>query len=208
MKLPHIALRQLHALIFLLTATLLASADELVEQIVTTTTTTTIEQSTPATADNGKAPRKLRFAWGAEINGGVDMSGHDMSALGINAGFGLEWKWVRYFGIGAEADIAVSNSSRVYPVYVNFRTDFSQYRRLIFADIRGGVAFSSFDHERDETCPYVSGGIGFTLATGRSFSSHLIVGYTWLGQKECYKGEMLRKCPGISYAQLRLGVCF
>ena len=130
--------------------------------------------------------RKLRFAWGAEVEGCVDMSGHDMSSLGINAGFGFEWKWVRFFGVGAQADIMVSNSSRAIPLFVNFRTDFSKRRRLLFADMRGGVA----------------------LASGRTFSSHIIVGYTWIGQKECYIGDVLRDCPGLSYAQLRLGVSF
>ncbi len=152
--------------------------------------------------------RPLRFVWGAELEGGVDMSGHDMSSLGINASFGFEWQWIRFFGVGAQADVMVSNSSTAYPLYVNFRTDFSRRRRLIFVDMRGGVAVANLDHERRETIPYVSGGIGVTLAAGRKFNSHLIIGYTWLGQKQCYKGDILRDCPGISYAQMRLGVSF
>ena len=102
----------------------------------------------------------------------------------------------------------VSNSSHAIPLFVNFRTDFSKRRRLLFVDIRGGVALANFEHDRKETDPYVSGGVGVTLASGRTFSSHIIVGYTWIGQKECYIGDVLRDCPGLSYAQLRLGVSF
>ncbi len=159
-------------------------------------------------ADFRALNRPLRFSWGAEIEGAVDMSGHDMSSLGINAGLGLEWQWIRFLGIGAQADVMVSSSSRVYPVYLNFRTDFSRKRRLVFMDLRGGMAFANFEHFSSETFPYVSGGIGVTLAAGRKFSSHLIAAYTWIGQSECYKGVQLRDCPGISFAQIRLGVSF
>ncbi len=152
--------------------------------------------------------RPLRFAWGAELGGMVDLSGHEMSAVGIDAMFGMQWRWVRFFGIGAGADVMVTNSSRTFPLTVNFRTDFSSRRRLLFADLRGGVALSYLDHDRNETLPYASGGVGVTLASGRTFSSHIILAYTYLGQKECYLGERLRHCPGGSMVQVRLGVSF
>jgi len=153
-------------------------------------------------------PRPLKFAWGADLAASVDMSGHDMSAIGIDAMFGMQWQWVRFFGVGAQADVMVSNSSRTFPLTVNFRTDFSRRERLVFLDVRGGMALSYFDHDRNETNPYVSGGIGVTLAKSKTFSSHVIASYTWLGQKECYIGETLRSCPGISYVSIRLGVMF
>lgn len=152
--------------------------------------------------------RPMRFTWGAELEGMVDMSGHDMSSLGINASFGFEWQWIRFLGVGAQADIAVSNSSRIYPVYVNFRTDFSRRRRLVFMDLRGGAAFANFYRIGNTTCGYFSGGLGVTLAAGRKFSSHIIVGYTWIGQRHCYEGDRLDKCSGLSYAQMRFGITF
>lgn len=152
--------------------------------------------------------RPLHFTWGADIGTAVDMSGHNMSALGISAMFGMEWKWIRFLGLGAEADVMVSNSSRTFPISLIFRTDFSQRQRLLFIDLRGGVAPSYLEHDRQETVPYISGGLGITLATGRKFSSHLTLSYTYLGQKECYNGDYLRDCPGISFIQLRLGIAF
>ncbi|MBO5054114.1 MAG: hypothetical protein J6C44_07810 [Muribaculaceae bacterium] len=169
----------------------------------TTSTTLSNEATTIAPQE-----RPLRFTWGADIGASVDMTGHDMSALGIGAMFGMEWKWIRFIGVGAEADVMVSNSSRTFPLSLIFRTDFSQHRRLLFMDLRGGVAPSYLDHDRQETVPYLSGGMGITLAAGHKFSSHLTLSYTYLGQKECYNGDYLRDCPGIGFIQLRLGIAF
>lgn len=155
------------------------------------------------------APGRICFAWGADINGSVDLSEHDMSSLGIEAMFGIEYRWIRFLGIGAQADVMVSNSSRSFPLTLNFRTDFSSSRRrLLFMDIRGGIALNYLNGDRNETDLYVSGGIGVTLAHKSTYSSHFIIGYTYLGQKQCYYGERLRDCPGISYATIRFGVTF
>ena len=75
------------------------------------------------------APGRVRFAWGADVNGSVDLSEHDMSSLGIEAMFGIEYRWIRFLGIGAQADVMVSNSSRSFPLTLNFRTDFNSSRR-------------------------------------------------------------------------------
>lgn len=168
----------------------------------------TLMAGEPAENSNESAVRPLKFAWGADVGASVDMTGHDMSALGISAMFGMEWKWVRFAGIGAEADVMVSNSSRVYPLSVIFRTDFSQRRRLLFMDLRGGVAPGYLSHDTQQTVPYASAGLGVTLASGRNYSSHLMLSYIYLGQKECYKGDELRDCPGLSFVQLRFGVNF
>lgn len=155
------------------------------------------------------APQRVRFAWGADINGSVDLSEHDMSMIGIEAMFGMEYKWIRFLGIGAQADVMLSNSSRTIPLTLNFRTDFcSSRRRLLFMDIRGGMALNYLEGNRHETDPYISGGIGITLAHRATYSSHFIIGYTYLGQSQCFYGDRLRDCPGISYATIRFGVKF
>lgn len=152
-------------------------------------------------------PRYPAFAWGAGLVSNIDMSQHNMSSLGINAAVGMRWRWIRFLGVGAEGNFMVSNSARTYPLYLNFKTDFSRYNQLLFLDIRGGVGLS-YLNEKSTTDAYFSGGIGVTLARGKSFASHLVLAYTYLGQKECYNGDFLRKCPGISMATLRLGVVF
>lgn len=201
MKLPHFIL----ILALLLTSVIPAhgAASDVQENIPARQAIS--DSTATSTIDN---TRRLRFTWGADLGAAVDMSGHDMSALGIGAMFGMEWRWIRFLGVGAEADVMVANSSRAFPLSVIFRTDFSKTRRLLFMDLRGGVAPSYFDHDRQETVPYISAGMGITLASGRTFSSHLSLSYSYLGQKECYNGDTLRKCPGISFIHLRLGVAF
>jgi hypothetical protein len=154
------------------------------------------------------ADRKLRFTWGAELVGNVDLSHHDMSSVGINAEFGFEKSWVRFLGVAAEADVMVSNSSRAFPIALVFRTDFSHTRRLLFLDLRGGAVLNYPSVFSQSTNGYASGGIGVTLATGKTFSSHLIVAYSYFGQDQCSNGIYVRHCPGYSYATLRLGLQF
>lgn len=151
--------------------------------------------------------RNIAFSWGAGIGGNIDMSQHNLSSLGIDAEVGLSWKWIRFFGVGVEGDFTVSASGHSYPVYVNFRTDFSNYNRPVFLDLRGGVAYN-YLYNHDNTGAYFSGGMGITLAHGRTFSSHVILAYTYLGNDICYKGVTARNCPGISMATLKLGINF
>ena len=152
--------------------------------------------------------RPLRFAWGAEVTGNVDMGEHNTSSPGINAEFGLQWRWIRFFGIGAEADVAVSNSTRAVPLMAIFRTDFCQSRQLVFMDLRGGMSLNYPDMMSQSTNPYASAGIGMTLASGKTFTSHLIMAYTYMGIKECRNGDYVRDCPGYSYVSFRLGLQF
>ena len=151
---------------------------------------------------------KVAFAWGANISGNVDMSDHDLSALGLNAEFGMSWKYLRFLGIGAEGLMMVNGSNRCFPIFVNVRTDFSKTRRLLFLDLRGGTSLNYFNNNSQETGAYFSGGLGITLATGKSFSSHIIMAYTYIGQEKCYIGDYERNCPGISMVTLKLGVSF
>ena len=136
------------------------------------------------------------------------MSGHDMSTIGIGANFGLEYKWLRFLGVGAEADIMVDNSSRVFPLAVIFRTDFSQRRRLCFLDLRGGIALTYLKNEKESTHGYGSASVGFTLASGRTFASFLSVGYSYIGRDRCWQRGTEHECRGMSYATIRLGISF
>lgn len=202
--------RILYILFALLTATLAASAAQPVEkEISVEEDVLIIESSDPAKRhDERTGNRRLRFAWGAEIAGGVEMSGHDMSTIGLNASFGLSCSWIRFLGVTAEADIAVDSSSRAIPLSLNFRTDFSKRRRLLFMDLRGGMVLNYFADQPQTQNPYASAGVGVTLAAGRTFASHLIVAYTYHGRETCTIGNYERPCPGMSFVSMRLGVAF
>lgn len=169
----------------------------------------TCQAATPAdTTTPTDNYRKASFAWGAELSGAADMSQHNMSAVGISAEFGFRYKWVRFLGIGAEGNTMVNTSDRTFPLYINFRTDFSNHRRLLFVDLRGGMALNYLYGNTQKTGAYASGGVGITLAGGKKFSSHIILAYTYIGNDVCYYGDYMRTCPGISQATLRLGVIF
>ncbi len=202
--------RILSIICILLTAIVSASASQPVDEVVTVDEDVLIvESSDPAKRhDERNGVRRLRFAWGAEIAGGVEMSGHDMSTIGVNASFGMSWSWIRFLGVTAEADIVVDSSSRAIPLTLNFRTDFSRRRRLVFMDLRGGMVLNYFQGQQQNQNPYASAGVGITLAAGRTFASHLILAYTYHGRKTCFIGNFERDCPGMSYVSMRLGVAF
>ncbi len=147
-------------------------------------------------------------AWGADLCGGIYRSGHNMSTLGISAQFGMQWQWIRFLGVGAEADIMTGNSSRTIPLAMIFRTDFRRTRQLLFMEMRGGMALNYLDNDPMEAVPYGSLGLGITLASGRTFASHLVLAYTYNGRKECYSGDRRRDCPGMSFATFRIGLAF
>lgn len=154
-------------------------------------------------------PLPLRFAWGANLDGSIELSGHNMSCIGIDGEFGLSWRWVRFFGVSAQADIMIGSSSRSYPLTAVFRTDFcSHERRLLFMEVRGGVDLCYLEGYNNDTQPYGSAGLGVTLAHGKNFSTHVILAYTYVGRDKCTSGTHERNCPGMSYATLRFGVSF
>jgi hypothetical protein len=155
-----------------------------------------------------QSPVPLQFAWGANIDGAVELSGHNMSTFGLNGEFGLQYRWIRFLGASAEADITIGNSSRLYPFSVVFRTDFCNTRQLMFLDVRGGVALLYHEDDSRENSAYASAGVGVTLAHSKTYSSHLILGYTYVSQDQCSFGDRLRICPGISYISMRFGITF
>lgn len=178
-------------------------------------TATVIEQSTTVIQEvsdthpvTTTAAVPLRFSWGADLTGGIDISGHDMSTLGVSAMFGLEWRWVRFAGVSAQANTMVGNSGQSYPLAVVFQTDFSNHRRLLFMDLRGGLVLDNFDKTKQQTAGYASCGVGVTLAHGKTFSSHLILSYAYNGASECMLRDVAHHCSGLSYATLRLGIRF
>lgn len=123
------------------------------------------------------------FAWGADAGGAIDLSGHDMSTLNLDAYFGYRGGVIEMAGLGAGLNIPVSNSRREFPVYGLVRSSFSSSPQPMFLEVRSGVVFNSHpDSDTDTRADfYISPGVGFRLAFSRIFTSYIVVGYIYNG---------------------------
>lgn len=149
-----------------------------------------------------------KFAWGAEFGSSVDLSAHDMTSIDFNAYFGLKRSWLMMAGVGAGANIMVSNSCRTYPIFAVLRTDFSSMRRLLFLDLRGGIALNYLYDNESQTGGYLSVSLGFNLARGKNFTSYITAGYTLNTRKDITRGDVTTAYPSLSLANIRLGISF
>ena len=105
-----------------------------------------------AQAETG-SPRG-QFAWGAEAGTGIDMGGDDMTTFNLHASFGYRNDWIRFAGIGAGIDVMLSNSTRSFPIYAMARTSFSNKPKLLFGDLRVGIAYNQTDGVPDRANLY------------------------------------------------------
>lgn len=151
---------------------------------------------------------KVAFAWGAEIGGAIDMSGNDMSSVDFNAVFGIKWEWIKFVGIGVQADVMVSNSCRSYPVFLGFRTNFRRDESLLFWDFKLGVSLNYLPDDFQQSGAYLATGLGINLARGEKFSSHMIIGYSYRQRKNITSGEELLRFPDLHAATVKIGLSF
>lgn len=157
---------------------------------------------------SGVEPIK-HFSWGIDAGSAIDMTGNDMSAIGISACFGYSGPYLRFAGIGAAIDMMVSSSSSSYPVFAMIRTDFRRQHQLCFLEARGGVAFTNINNFATQTTPYGSIGVGVTLAKGRTFSSHILLSYNYtkLNDITVDEGATIR-IHDLQYASIKIGIAF
>lgn len=162
------------------------------------------------------------FSWGVDLGTGVDMTANDMSFFSIHAYLGYKSNVLRFLGVGTGMDIMMNNPSRSYPLYAMLRTSFSNRPRLCFLDMRAGVSFNSMFDYKSQTGFYGTLGFGFVLAKGKSFSSHIIIGYTFMPMHDVWEQpeptpddrtgaapEMIRHAlPDLHYASIRIGCAF
>ena len=191
----------------------------------TTTTTTTVTDDAPkAQAPSlfgGKADELVtsHFSWGADLGTGIDLTTSDMTCVDLHACVGYKSSSIRFLGIGAGINTMMNNSSRSYPVYAMLRTSFSRRPRLCFMDLRLGAAFNNFYEYKNQADLYGSLGLGITLASGRRFSSHLIIAYTFMPVRNLEVDEskkpdedepypVIRHIPDLHYASIRIGCSF
>ncbi|MDE6323323.1 MAG: hypothetical protein K2L85_04280 [Paramuribaculum sp.] len=148
------------------------------------------------------------FVWGAEVGGAIDMTSNGLSTINADAYFGYKNAWIDAVGLGASVNMMVNNSVRTYPVYALLRTDFSSRRGLVFMDLRGGIAINNLTYSNSQTSLYLSPGVGFNLARGRSFCSYLTISYIYNGLKPFDLGDRRCDVDGLSMACIRLGIRF
>ena len=155
-----------------------------------------------------QADARPLFSWGAEAGANVDLSGNNMSAIAINLSAGMRWRWIRFAGIGAEADITVSNSNRFFPIYAVFRTNFRKRPSRLFWEVRGGIALQYHENAANTTGAYVYTGVGMQLASGASFASYMSLGYTYIQRKSIVIDDETIHEGNLSNASFRIGVIF
>lgn len=151
--------------------------------------------------------RTSHFSWGADIGSSIDLTTHDMTFVDLNAYLGYKSNWIRFAGAGASISSMINNSSRCYQVYGLLRTSFSSRPRLCFMDLRAGATFNTFYDNIKQTKPFGSLGLGITLAAGRHFTSHLIIGYTFIPVTK-FKNPDNTEVPDLHFASIRIGCAF
>ena len=160
-----------------------------------------------AYAAKNAEPMPRGFSWGASVGGCIDMTGHDMSSINIDAKFGYRNSWINLLGVGASIDMMVNNSVRSFPVYAVFRTGFSKRPTLCFGDFRLGGVFNDLNNNNRQARLYASPGVGVNLATGRTFRSYLMLSYVYNGMDGFYK-EGEKPIHSLHMACVRFGVAF
>lgn len=149
-----------------------------------------------------------RFRWGADVGTDIDLTGQDASTYDISVSFGFSRKWINFLGVGAEASFAVSTPQRTYPIFVNFRTNFKNRPSIVFWDIKGGVALDYPGDNRSHAGAYASTGVGCYLARSSTFSSHILIGYTFRQLEADWAPAGSEPFRNLHMASLKIGVMF
>lgn len=148
------------------------------------------------------------FVWGAEVGGSIDLTSNNLSSVNLDAFFGYKNSWIKALGVGASVNMMVNNSVRSFPIYAMIRTDFSSKPKLVFMDLRGGIAFNNLSYSTQQTSLYLSPGVGVNLAVGKTFRSYLALSYIYNGLKPFDLGDRRCDVDGLSMACLRFGISF
>lgn len=162
-------------------------------------------KATPKRSISYENPR-LKFAWGADLGASADMSGNDMSSIDLDLNAGISRGWINFLGIGAQANITVANSQRYYPLFVLFRTNFTNRPTRFFWELKGGVSLNYIESLRQQLGSYAFTGCGIKLASSNRFTSHLTLGYTWLQRRGTVGDETNATYPDLHYVTIKLGL--
>lgn len=178
------------------------------------------EQITESENANGKESRQPQkslteetsplghFSWGVDAYSAIDLTGEDMTFTGIGAHFGYKGDYIRILGIGAAINTMMSNRSVSYPVYAILQTNFRKAPSLCFLSLKGGLSFNRIYNYSNQTGGYGNVGFGINLAQGKTFRSHIVVGYTFLTRRDFEAENEIHKCPTLHFASFGIGILF
>lgn len=153
-------------------------------------------------------PKPSHFTWGIDLGSGFDMSSQSLTSFDLSAGFGYRNRAIRFLGVGAGIDMMVNNSSRAYPVYGQLRTTFTSAQKFVFMEIKGGMKFLQLFNNIERKPWFASVAVGFTLASGRNFSSHITIGYSYTPLNNIILPEKSSPAKDMHEALIRLGAAF
>lgn len=145
------------------------------------------------------------FGWGAEAGTSIEITGHDMSTLNFDGYFGYKNSFIQMAGVGAGVHVMVSNSTRSFPLYAIFRTNFRSQPTLCFADLRAGIVVDNMTDNTTQYRPYVNPSLGFNLARGKTFCSYITIGYLFNGMKSCSTRAI---AGGLHFFNVKIGISF
>ncbi len=163
--------------------------------------------SVPESGALEKTGRKGHFAWGAEIGPSIDVCGDDMSTIDIGGFIGWRNDFIDFAGVGAGINMLMSHSGRFFPVYAGFRSSFSRSQKLVFFDARIGCTFATDAGSPSQQVFYVAPGIGFNLASGKTYTSYLLVNYSYCSLKfpSFRQGNEVK---GVNRIGMTIGITF
>lgn len=161
-----------------------------------------------ADGNESESAFQKHFTWGADVGGSIDMTGNDMSTVDLAANVGYKNDFLRLLGIGANLNMMVSNSNRSFPIYAVVRTNFRKKPTFCFLDAKGGISINYFPENVSQTGLYLSGGVGFNLASGRTFRSHIIISYSYIERKDIKDRSWGANNEDLHLVSLKIGVSF
>lgn len=151
---------------------------------------------------------KTEFRWGASAGASIDMSAQDLSSIDFDINFGMSHSWIKYLGIGVQANIMTASSNRAYPIYAVFRTNFKRTQSRVFWELKGGMSLNYFEGCPDDKGFYGSTGVGFVLASGKKFASYMSLSYSYLQRRDAVVDEATLHFKDVHGATVKIGVLF
>jgi hypothetical protein len=212
-------MRKILSLLFLLVATAITTNAQDIERRVVVTETIEVINDTvakPQSAPTSTLPpayydtekHTTHFAWGVDLGSSIDMTNQELSSVDISACVGYKGSIFRFIGVGGQIKMMINNGSRAYPLYGMIRTGFTKHATPAFLELRAGVSIANLRNDVYQR-PFFGGvAVGYTLASGRTFSSHVTVGYDLMMLKDILVGEQTVNFSYLHSASIKIGICF